>query len=83
MGQTARVRWTQGELQVALVEARGLPVWGFPWTSNPWCRLVLGSQAETSRRDGATSRAGRHRAPLWNQEFQFLVSHPSSRSSPL
>ncbi len=63
----------QGELQVTLIEARSLPVWGFPWTSNPWCRLTLGAQAENSRRDDDTSHAGRHRAPVWNQEFQFLV----------
>ncbi len=56
-----------------LVEARDLPVWGFPWTSNPYCRVTLGSQAERSRRDDDTSHAGRHRAPVWNQEFQFLV----------
>lgn len=63
----------QGELSVMLVEARDLPVWGFPWTSNPYCRVALGSQAERSRRDDDTSHAGRHRAPVWNQEFQFLV----------
>ena len=57
-----------------LVEARDLPVWGFPWTSNPYCRVTLGSQAERSRRDDDTSHPGRHRAPVWNQEFQFLVS---------
>lgn len=41
-------QWTgvlvQGELQVSLIQARSLPVWGFPWTSNPWCRLTLGTQ---------------------------------------
>lgn len=63
----------QGELQVTLLEARALPVWGFPWTSNPWCRLLLGSQAENSRRDEDTSHAGHHRAPVWNQEWTFLV----------
>ena len=31
-----------------LVEARALPVWGFPWTSNPWCRLTLGSQVRSA-----------------------------------
>ena len=65
----------QGELSVMLVEARDLPVWGFPWTSNPYCRVTLGSQAERSRRDDDTSHPGRHRAPVWNQEFQFLVRH--------
>ena len=38
----------QGELQVSLIEARALPVWGFPWTSNPWCRLTLGTQVGSS-----------------------------------
>ena len=31
--------------QVTLHEARDLPVWGFPWQSNPYCRITLGSQA--------------------------------------
>ncbi|KXZ50227.1 hypothetical protein GPECTOR_17g864 [Gonium pectorale] len=63
----------KGELSVALREARNLPVWGFPGQSNPYCRLVLGDQAVQSRREGDTSHPGRHRAPVWNQEFQFLV----------
>ena len=62
-----------GELQVVLHEGRDLPVWGFPWQSNPYCRLTLGSQAVRSRRDDATSHAGSHRFPVWNQEFQLLV----------
>jgi hypothetical protein len=28
-------------LQVTLLEARNLPVWGFPWQSNPYCRLEV------------------------------------------
>ena len=60
-----------------LLEGRDLPVWGFPWTSNPWCRVTLGTQAECSRRDDDTSRAGRHRAPVWRQEFHFLVRTPA------
>jgi hypothetical protein len=32
-------------VQVTLHEARDLPVWGFPWQSNPYCRITLGSQA--------------------------------------
>lgn len=67
----------QGELQVALHSARDLPVWGFPWQSNPYCRLALGSQAVASRRDNETSQPSRHRAPVWNQEFQFLVEDPT------
>ena len=31
--------------QVTLHEARDLPVWGFPWQSNPYCRITLGAQA--------------------------------------
>ena len=65
--------------QVTLLEARHLPVWGFPWQSNPWCRLVLGKQTVTSRRDDDTSREGSHRAPVWNQEFQLLVESPSTQ----
>ncbi|PNW86145.1 hypothetical protein CHLRE_02g074900v5 [Chlamydomonas reinhardtii] len=66
----------KGELSVTLREARNLPVWGFPGQSNPYCRLVLGDQAVQSRREGDTSHPGRHRAPVWNQEFQFLVEDP-------
>lgn len=68
-----------GELSVTVREARGLPVWGFPWQTNPYCRLTLGNQAVTSRRDAATSHAGRHRAPVWNQEFTFLVEDPKAQ----
>ncbi|GLC46337.1 hypothetical protein PLESTM_001859400 [Pleodorina starrii] len=67
----------KGELSVTLQEARDLPVWGFPGQSNPYCRLVLGEQAVQSRREGDTSHPGRHRAPVWNQEFQFLVEDPN------
>ncbi|GIL43724.1 hypothetical protein Vafri_1308 [Volvox africanus] len=66
----------KGELSVTLREARDLPVWGFPGQSNPYVRLVLGEQAVQSRREGDTSHPGRHRAPVWNQEFQFLVEDP-------
>ena len=66
--------------QVTLLEARNLPVWGFPWQSNPYCRMTLGGQAVRSRRDDDTSHAGRHRAPVWNQEFQFLVENPNSQA---
>ncbi|CAL8470275.1 g9817 [Coccomyxa elongata] len=65
-----------GELTVTLLEARNLPVWGFPWQSNPYCRLEVGDQSFRSRRDDDTSHAGSHRAPVWNQEFQFLVEDP-------
>ena len=67
----------RGELTVSLRAARGLNVWGLPWQSNPYCRLALGSQAVRSRRDSETSHASRHRAPTWNQEFQFLVEDPT------
>ena len=59
--------------------ARDLPVWGFPGQSNPYCRLTLGEQAVQSRREDDTSRAGMHRAPVWNQEFQFLVEDPQTQ----
>lgn len=61
---------------MTLRQARDLPVWGFPGQSNPYCRLVLGEQAVQSRREGDTSHPGRHRHPIWNQEFQFLVEDP-------
>ncbi|GMH35092.1 hypothetical protein BSKO_02960 [Bryopsis sp. KO-2023] len=63
----------QGELSVTLIQGRNLPVWGFPWQSNPYCRLTLGKQAVMSKRESDTSYEGSHRNPLWNQEFEFLV----------
>ena len=63
-------------MTVNLREARNLAVWGFPWQSNPYCRLTLGDQAMVSRREGDTSMRGSHKAPMWNQEFQFLVEDP-------
>lgn len=35
--------------------------------------MVVGLQTFTSRRDDDTSLEGTHRAPIWEQEFQFLV----------
>ena len=67
----------RGELQVVLKGAKNLPVWGFPWQSNPYCRLALGDQAVRSRKDNETSQRSRHRGPVWNQEFQFLVEDTS------
>ncbi|KAK9809249.1 hypothetical protein WJX72_012084 [[Myrmecia] bisecta] len=69
----------RGELSVLLIEARNLPVWGFQWQSNPYCRLTLGKQSMRSRRDDDTSHEGSHRAPVWNQEFQFLVEDPKTQ----
>ena len=67
----------RGELQVVLKGAKNLPVWGFPWQSNPYCRMALGDQAVMSRKDNETSQRSRHRGPVWNQEFQFLVEDQS------
>ena len=69
----------QGELTVTLREGRDLPVWGLPWQSNPWCRLVLGEQAVQSRRDNDTSQPSQHGSPVWNQEVQFLVEDPDKQ----
>ena len=66
-------------VQVNLMEARSLGVWGFPWQSNPYCRLSLGSQVMRSRKDDATSRRGSHKAPFWNQEFHFLVTDTTTQ----
>ena len=63
----------QGEVAITVVEARDLPVWGFPWQSNPYCRIVIGSQAVDSKRERETGSRGSFRCPNWNQEFQFLV----------
>lgn len=63
----------QGEVAITVVEGRDLPVWGFPWQSNPYCRIVIGSQAVDSKRERETGSRGSFRCPNWNQEFQFLV----------
>ena len=39
----------------------------------------MGDQCFRSRREDATSHAGSHRAPVWNQEFQFLVEDPNTQ----
>ena len=36
-----------------------------------------------SRRDAETSQPSRHRAPQWNQEFQFLVEDPDNQARRL
>lgn len=66
-------RCAQGELSITVVEGRNLPVWGFPWQSNPYCRIVIGTQAVDSKRERETGSRGSFRCPNWNQEFQFLV----------
>jgi hypothetical protein len=43
-------------------------------------RGQVGDQSFRSRRDDATSHAGSHRAPVWNQEFQFLVEEPTRQA---
>jgi len=78
--RAAGCRLARARAQVTLLEARNLPVWGFPWQSNPYARVALGGQAVRSRRDDDTSHAGRHRAPVWNQEFQFLVEDPAAQA---
>ena len=65
------------------MEARNLAVWGFPWQSNPYCRLSLGSQVMRSRKDDATSHRGSHKAPVWNQEFHFLVTDTTTQVASL
>eukprot|EP01025_Chloroclados_australasicus_P020589 TRINITY_DN2171_c0_g1_i1.p1 TRINITY_DN2171_c0_g1~~TRINITY_DN2171_c0_g1_i1.p1 ORF type:complete len:746 (+),score=143.81 TRINITY_DN2171_c0_g1_i1:185-2422(+) len=68
-----------GELKVTLKGGRNLPVWGLPWQTNPWCRLMLGSQAVNSRKENETSAEGQYGAPIWNQEFEFLVEDVDSQ----
>lgn len=50
-------------------------------TKSQWAQRspVVWAQAQQSRRDDDTSAPGRHRAPVWNQEFQFLVEEPSTQ----
>jgi hypothetical protein len=72
--------WLQGELAVTLVDGCDLPVWGFPWQSNPYCRLALSSQAVDSKRERETGGRGSFKNPTWNQDFQFLVEDGPSQS---
>ena len=72
----------QGELTVTLVDAQNIPVWGFPWQSNPYCRLTLGTQAVDSKRERETGGRGSFKNPTWNQEFQFLVEDGPNQVKP-
>ena len=58
---------------MSLREARGLPVWGLPGSSNPYCQFTLGMQSFGSKRSNDTGKGGFHGNPVWNQDFQFLV----------
>ncbi|KAG1678854.1 hypothetical protein FOA52_003522 [Chlamydomonas sp. UWO 241] len=69
----------RGEVAVTLHAGRNLPVWGFPGQSNPYCVLTFGKQAVRSRKEDETGTKGGHRAPVWNQEFQFLVEDVASQ----
>ena len=57
--------------------ARGLPL--VTWQANPSCRLVLGDQIVESKknRDTGADRPATH--ARWNQEFEFLVSDPTTQ----
>lgn len=65
---------------MTLVDGKDLPVWGFPWQSNPYCRLTLSSQAVDSKRERETGGRGSFKNPTWNQDFQFLVEDGPTQS---
>lgn len=62
------------------MRGRDLPVWGFPWQSNPYCRLELGTQAYNSKRQGETGGRGAFKNPTWDQEFHFLVEDAATQT---
>ena len=69
--------YSQGEVQVTLVEGRNLPSGGIANLSNPYCVLSLGSQLAESRRNNLISISGNRGNPVWNQDFHFLVEDSS------
>jgi len=64
-----------GELSVTLVDAQKLRYMFFGKT-DPYAILRLGDQVIRSKRNSQTTVIGAPGQPIWNQDFQFLVSNP-------
>lgn len=70
----------KGELIVVLKQARGLAIRGWSVFSNPYCKLLVGTQVCESKRNRDTGGGKSWRGhPVWNQEFQFLVRNPDQQ----
>ncbi|KAI3976423.1 hypothetical protein MKX01_008281 [Papaver californicum] len=64
-----------GELSVTLVDARKLPYF-FSGKTDPFVVLSLGDQVMRSKKNSQTTVIGRPGEPIWNQDFDMLVSNP-------
>ncbi|KAG7600057.1 C2 domain [Arabidopsis suecica] len=64
-----------GELSVTLVDAQKLR-YMFSGKTDPYAILRLGDQVIRSKRNSQTTVIGAPGQPIWNQDFQFLVSNP-------
>ncbi|CAA7048366.1 unnamed protein product [Microthlaspi erraticum] len=64
-----------GELSVTLVDAQKLR-YMFSGKTDPYAILRLGDQVIRSKKNSQTTVIGPPGQPIWNQDFQFLVSNP-------
>ncbi|VVA98262.1 unnamed protein product [Arabis nemorensis] len=64
-----------GELSVTLVNAQKLP-YMFSGRTDPYVILRIGDQVIRSKKNSQTTVTGAPGQPIWNQDFQFLVSNP-------
>jgi hypothetical protein len=64
-----------GELSVTLVNAQKLP-YMFSGRTDPYVILRIGDQVIRSKKNSQTTVIGAPGQPIWNQDFQFLVSNP-------
>ncbi|VVB00670.1 unnamed protein product [Arabis nemorensis] len=64
-----------GELSVTLVDAQKLR-YMFSGKTDPYAILRLGDQVIRSKKNSQTTVFGPPGQPIWNQDFQFLVSNP-------
>ncbi|CAH2053274.1 unnamed protein product [Thlaspi arvense] len=64
-----------GELSVTLVDAQKLP-YMFSGRTDPYVILRMGDQIIRSKKNSQTTVIGAPGQPIWNQDFQFLVSNP-------
>ncbi|KAF2545750.1 hypothetical protein F2Q70_00022886 [Brassica cretica] len=64
-----------GELSVTLVNAQKLP-YMFSGRTDPYVILRMGDQVIRSKKNSQTTVIGAPGQPIWNQDFQFLVSNP-------
>ncbi|XP_019094681.1 PREDICTED: synaptotagmin-3-like isoform X2 [Camelina sativa] len=67
-----------GELSVTLVDAQKLR-YMFSGKTDPYAILRLGDQVIRSKRNSQTTVTGAPGRPIWNQDFQFLVSNPKEQ----